>query len=468
MKKAGQLLSAMVAQNITVIIVAGIIREIFGVYGWWYNHQILLLVNPIYNTLLPILIAYTGGRLISGQRGGVAASIVTYGLTLASSAPAILGAMIVGPLVGYMTKYVDLLVKRRLPIAGYELLVTNVLLSIPTIFLTIVCFLYVGQSYASGVEWTVQMLEKIIYSPYLPLAATLIEPLKVFFFNNILNYGLLGPLGINQAKELGKSIFFLLEANPGPGLGVLLAYWLKTKGNQRRGAKMGTFIHIFGGIHEVYFPYILLNPKLLIAVILGGVSGIFVFQNYYVGLVSIASPGSIFLFVGLAPKQDMVFVFLGVIISALVSFLTSIMLLKQSDLSPTEDENRRTILNFTQLQEIERIEHYRKDASEEGSMKEEAPRTINKIIFVCEAGLGSSAMGAAMLKGKLRKMDLDIAVDNASLNDIPEDADILICHRQLLKDVKLVAGSKKIIDLNTFTDRSYYEDIANDIKEGRI
>lgn len=401
MKKAGQLLSAMVAQNITVIIVAGIIREIFGVYGWWYNHQILLLVNPIYNTLLPILIAYTGGRLISGQRGGVAASVVTYGLTLASSAPAILGAMIVGPLVGYMTKYVDLLVKRRLPIAGYELLVTNVLLSIPTIFFTIICFLYVGQSYAYGVEWTVLVLEKIIYSPYLPLAATIIEPLKVFFLNNILNYGLLGPLGINQAKELGKSIFFLLEANPGPGLGVLLAYWLKTKGNQRRGAKMGTFIHFFGGIHEVYFPYILLNPKLLIAVILGGVSGIFVFQNYYVGLVSIASPGSIFLFIGLAPKQDMIFILMGVLISALVSFVVSTMLLKQSDLSPTEDENRRTILNFTQLQEIERIEHYKKEVGEESSAKEDIPATINKIIFVCEAGLGSSAMLSQQPRAKL-------------------------------------------------------------------
>ena len=195
----------------------------------------MLLLNPINNILLPILLGYTGGRLVGGQRGAVVASIVTYGLILSSSTPAILGAMIIGPLTGWLVKKLDLIVKKKLPGAGYELLIGNILAAMIATVLTIFCFFYVGHTFSAIVEWLTKLLETIIHSGWLPLTAIIIEPAKVLFFNNILNFGVLGSLGIQQAEELGKSIFFILGANPGPGLGVLLACWLKMKAEQREG-----------------------------------------------------------------------------------------------------------------------------------------------------------------------------------------------------------------------------------------
>ncbi|WP_208585612.1 PTS transporter subunit EIIC [Gracilibacillus suaedae] len=467
MKKIGQLVSAMIAQNILVIILVGVIREIFGVYGWWYNHQILLLVNPIYDTLLPVLIAYTGGRLLSGQRGGVVASMLTFSLTLASSAPAILGAMVIGPLAGWFVKCTDDHIKKKLPITGYELLISNIILAIPTIVLSIVCFLYIGQVFSSGVEWTILLIENIIYSPYLPLASFIIEPAKVFFFNNILNYGVFGTLGIHQAKELGKSIFFLLEANPGPGLGVLLAYWMKTKGDRKKGAKLASFIHFLGGIHEVYFSYVLLNPKLLISVMLGGMTGVYFFQQFYVGLTSIVSPGSIFFVIGLAPREDMLYIVIGVLMSTLVSFLISIFLVKDSVYSPSASDSKSALFGFNKLQTMDRI-LLNEDDNTDPIMREKASitpqRSIRKIVFVCEAGLGSSAMGARLLHKKLKEAQLDIEVENAAINEIPAGTDVIICHQQLEKEVKSQTYGIKIISLQSFTDKKAYDQIIQKIQ----
>lgn len=472
MKKLGQLLSAIIYKNITIIIAVGIIHEIFGIYGWWYNDRILLLVNPIYNTLLPILFGYTGGKLIGGQRGAVVAAIVTYGLTLSSSTPAILGAMMIGPLTGWMIKKFDEFVKRKLPGVGYELLLGNVFAAGIASVLTIICFLYVGQSLSIGMEWSTKLLETVINSGWLPLASAIIEPAKVLFFNNIINFGILGPLGIQQVKEIGKSIFFLLESNPGPGLGILLAYWLKTKTEQRKGAKLAAVIHFFGGIHEVYFPYVLMKPLLILPLVLSGMAGVFTFQLFDVGLVALPSPGSILLFIGLAPREDMLFILLGVILSALISFLFSILLLKQVSDSPTEMDNRETILEFYHL---ERDEQLIKSEMKDSSLKREITepedsfigrRKVETIFFVCEAGIGSSAMGASMLRKKLDQANMTIEVGNSSINEIPSDADLVICHQKLLSTVQNAVPEKICYPLKSFTDMKGYDELLNQLKDG--
>jgi mannitol PTS system EIICBA or EIICB component len=470
MKKLGQLLSAMVYQNIAVIIAVGIFQDIFGIYGWWYNDRILLLVNPIYNTLLPVLLGHTGGRLIGGQRGAVVASIVTYGLTLGSSTPAILGAMIIGPLTGWVIKKIDQGVKRKLPSVGYELLIGNVLAALIAALLTVVCFLYVGQTLSIGMGWSTKLLEKVIYSGWLPLTAIIIEPAKVLFLNNIINFGILGPLGIQQAKELGKSIFFLLEANPGPGIGILLAYWLKTKAEQRKGVKLAATIHFFGGIHEVYFPYVLMKPRLIISLIVGGMAGVFTFQLFDVGLVALPSPGSIFLFVGLAPKEDMLFIVLGVILSALISFLSSILLLKRvSEDTPTVRENRERIIEFYHLEQNGMLaENEVKETVPPMERKSEGMETpllegkkVENIFFVCEAGMGSSAMGAAMLRKKLGQSNLKIDVGNSSISEIPDYADLVICHQKLLSTVQRAVPNITCFPLKSFTDMKIYDELMN-------
>jgi PTS system mannitol-specific IIC component len=268
---------------------------------------------------------------------------------------------------------------------------------------------------------------------------------------------------------LGKSIFFLLEANPGPGLGVLLAYWLKTKAEQKKGAKLAIFIHFFGGIHEVYFPYVLLRPLLVIPLILGGMAGVFTFQQFNVGLVSMASPGSVFLFVGLGPKQDMLFIIIGFLISALVSFLGCMLILKKHSLSPTVAENRNNINYFYLFQKNENPKTDANDTAEE-SEEESVPtnrsflNNIKNIVFVCEAGLGSSAMGAAMLKKKLEKENLVIAVDNSSLSEVPESADLIICNKKLYAEVRKAAPDKACYPLRSFTDIKEYEELIDKLR----
>lgn len=469
MRKFGHLLSAMIYQNISVIIAVGIIQKLFGIYGYFYNDRILLLVNPIYETLLPILLAFTGGRLLGGQRGAVVASFVVYGLTLASSVPIIIGAMLIGPLTGYIVSRVERLVKDKIPI-GYELLITNTITGVIGVFLTILCFLYVGQSLSIGIKLINNVMQTIIYSGWLPLVAVIIEPAKVFFFNNFLNYGVLSPLGIQQAKELGKSIFFLLESNPGPGLGVLFAYLFKTIREKRKSIKLSIIVHFFGGIHEIYFPYVLKNGRLFIAVIAGGISGNLVFQWFNVGLVAVPSPGSIFVIGGMSTRADTLFVILGVFVSAIVSFLLSYFILNKSSANHVEESYEVQIATINKLQNID---HFSKvESAIEGEKVNENQHTheaifhksINNILFVCEAGMGSSAVGAAMLRKKLNAANLSIEVQNTSLQDIDPNVDIIICHQTFLKKVEIVVPNKIYFPLQTFTNFHEYDELVEKIK----
>lgn len=471
MRRFAQLFSVMVYQNIIIIVAVGFIRVIFGDYGWWYNETIIQLVNPVYHTILPVLIGFTGGRLIGGQKGGATAAVAIFGLTLSSTVPAILGAMIIGPVSGWVIKKIDQYIIKKLPGAGYELLIGNILTAFIAFLFTLVCYLYIGKIFSTGIELTLQFLESIVSSSWLPIVAVFVEPAKVLFFNNVVNFGILAPLGIHQVNELGKSLFFLIESNPGPGLGILLAYWLKTKGEQRKGAKLATLVHFFGGIHEVYFPYVLKKPRLIIAVILGGMVGVYSFQLFHVGLVAIPSPGSALLLVGLAPKADMLFVLLGILLSGLASFLVSICLLRQVSESPTVNDTKETINIFYRLTESGRLPQENEDmadnsgekvmnAADEKTLKGAA---IHSIYFVCEAGIGSSAMGGAMLRKKLQQANLPITVENASINDIPEDADLIVCHERLLPTIKRVVPNKTYYPLQSFTDMKVYDQLVREL-----
>ena len=80
----------------------------------------------------------------------------------------------------------------------------------------------------------------------------------MLFLNNAINHGVFTPLGIEQATETGKSILFLIEAeNPGPGVGLLLAFTFFGVGAAKASAPGAAIIQFFGGIHEIYFPYAL-------------------------------------------------------------------------------------------------------------------------------------------------------------------------------------------------------------------
>jgi PTS system mannitol-specific IIC component len=474
MRKFGQLLSAIIYQNIAVIIAVGVIHELFGIYGYFYNDRILLLVNPIYETLLPILLAYSGGRLLGGLRGAVVAAFVVYGLTLASSVPIIIGAMLIGPFTGYIVNRIERLLKDKIPI-GFELLITNMITGLLGAFLTIICFLYVGQSLSAGIKFINSLMQTVIYSGWLPLAAVIIEPAKVFFFNNVMNYGVLTPLGIQQAKELGKSIFFLLESNPGPGFGVLLAYFFRSVRGKRKAIKLSMVIQSVGGIHEIYFPYVLQNWKLLFAVIGGGISGNLVFQSFNVGLVSIPSPGSVVTLIGMSPKADIPGIIVGIFISAIVSFLLSFIILGRSKLNSIDQEFETQIATINTLQHIDHISKVKNTIEKkktELKINEIEPisahKPIEKVLFVCEAGMGSSSMGAAMLRKKLKLANIEIDVNNTSLQDIDPNVDLIICHQAFLKKVEEAVPDKVYYSLQSFTNFQEYDQVVEKIKKANV
>ena len=300
-QRFGRFLSNMVMPNIGAFIAWGLITALFIPTGWLPNESLGKLVGPMITYLLPLLIGYTGGKLAGGDRGAVVGAITTMGVIVGTDIPMFLGAMIVGPLGGWSIKKFDQAVEGKIK-SGFEMLVNNFSAGIIGMLLALLAFVVIGPAVkglsgalAAGVDFLVK-------HDLLPLTSIFVEPAKILFLNNAINHGIFSPLGIAQSQEVGRSIFFLIEANPGPGLGVLLAYMLLGKGSAKQTAGGAAIIHFFGGIHEIYFPYVLMNPRLLLAVIAGGMTGVFTLVFMHGGLISPASPGSIFAVLAMTPK----------------------------------------------------------------------------------------------------------------------------------------------------------------------
>ncbi|MCH5051670.1 MULTISPECIES: PTS mannitol transporter subunit IICBA [Pectobacterium] len=448
----GRFLSNMVMPNIGAFIAWGIITALFIPTGWFPNATLAKLVGPMITYLLPLLIGYTGGRLVFGERGGVVGAITTMGVIVGTDIPMFLGAMIVGPLGGWAIKRFDRMVDGKIK-SGFEMLVNNFSAGIIGMLLAILSFLAIGplvevfsQVLASGVNLMVQ-------NNLLPFTSIFVEPAKILFLNNAINHGIFSPLGIQQATETGKSIFFLIEANPGPGMGVLMAYMFFGRGNAKESAPGAAIIHFLGGIHEIYFPYVLMNPRLIIAVILGGMTGVFTLSVLGGGLVSPASPGSILAVLAMTPKGAY-FANLAAIAAAFaVSFIVSAILLKSTKQKEEDlgDATRR-------MQEMK--------ASSKGTATNVGVSgdmsTVRKIIVACDAGMGSSAMGAGVLRKKVQDAGLtNISVTNSAINSLPEDVDLVITHRDLTERAMRHAPQAQHISLTNFLDSGLYSDLVS-------
>ena len=409
----GRFLSGMVMPNIGAFIAWGLITALFIPTGWWPNESLAALVSPMSTVLLPLLIAYTGGAAIHGQRGGVIGAIATMGVIVGSDIPMFIGAMIVGPLAAWVMKKFDRLLEGKIP-AGFEMLVNNFSLGILGAVLTLLTLKGVTPLVESLNEAMRAGVGFFVDNKLLPMASIFIEPAKVLFLNNAINHGIFSPMGIQQVEETGKSIFFLLEANPGPGLGVLLAYCLAGKGSAKSSAPGAVIIHFLGGIHEIYFPYILMNPLLLLSVIAGGASGIFVEQMFGAGLSAPASPGSIIAILGMTPRGGYLPVILGVLVATAVSFFISMPILKFA----AKDEDLESSKN-----RMKEMKNAAKGIADEKKAVAVDTKDIRKIVFACDAGMGSSAMGATVLKKKLTAAGLGgIEVMHSPVSSIPSDA----------------------------------------------
>ena len=429
----GRTLSGMVMPNIGAFIAWGFITALFIPEGWWPNGQLAQLVGPMLTYILPLLIAYTAGRNVAGERGGVIGAIAAVGVIVGSDIPMFIGAMIMGPLAGYAIRRFDRMVEGRVK-AGFEMLVSNFSIGILGMLLAVLGYYVVG-SVVTGLTMLISSgAELVIRHGLLPLVSLFVEPAKVLFLNNAVNHGIFSPIGIEQARETGQSIMFLLETNPGPGLGVLLAYWLFGRGTARQSAPGAVIIQFFGGIHEIYFPYILARPVLIVAAIAGSAAGLLFFSLTDAGLVAPASPGSILSVLAMAPKGKTLIVLLGVVISAAVSLLVAAPFIRRA--SKTETEGDPAVGKLPQ--------------SAAGISPHAAGRPVRKVIFACDAGMGSSALGATRFRRRLRDAGIGVAVGNSAADRIPSDADVVVCQSVLAERIAAAAKGAELIVIDNF------------------
>jgi PTS system mannitol-specific IIC component len=318
-QRIGGYLAGMIMPNIAAFIAWGLITALFIPTGWWPNEQLAGLVGPMILTLLPVLIGYTGGRLVHGQRGAVIGAVATMGVVVGTDIPMFLGAMIIGPLAAYLLKLLDGAIGGRVR-AGFEMLVDNFSAGILGLVMAVLGLLAVGPVVQTLADAAGSGVDFLVDNGLLPVVSIIVEPAKVLFLNNAINHGVLGPLGVTQALESGKSILFMIETNPGPGLGILLAYLFFGPRSLRPSAPGAIIIHFFGGIHEIYFPYVLMNPRLILAAIAGGASGVATAVVTGAGLVATPSPGSIFAYMAVTPRDGFVGVLLAIAVAFAVSF----------------------------------------------------------------------------------------------------------------------------------------------------
>ncbi len=457
----GRFLSGMVMPNIGAFIAWGLITALFIETGWCPNEKLAQFVTPMSTVLLPLLIAYTGGSAVAGQRGGVIGAIATMGVIVGSDIPMFIGAMIVGPLAAWIIKKFDKAVEGHIK-AGFEMLVNNFSLGI--IGAILACLAMYGVApLVTGMNSVMRAgVDVFVSHGLLPLASIFIEPAKVLFLNNAINHGILSPMGIQQVEETGKSIFFLLEANPGPGLGILLAYCIAGKGNAKSSAPGAVIIHFLGGIHEIYFPYILMNPLLLISVIAGGASGIFCFNLFNVGLTAPASPGSIIAIMMMAEKHSYLGLIVGVAVAALVSFAISVPILKFM--------GKDTSLEDAQRQK-DAMKKQAKGIAAETAATVPAANTgkVTKIAFACDAGMGSSAMGATVLKKKLAAAGLEeIEVIHTPVSSIPADVQIVVTHEELGERAAHSNPNAERILITNFLAAPEYATLVENLKKRNL
>ena len=439
-QRFGKFLSAMVMPNIGALIAFGFLAALFIDTGWIPNKGFNSMVGPMLTYLIPILIASTGGRMIGGDRGRVVAAIAVIGAILSNTEITMLmAAMVMGPLAGFCVKKFDRLMEGRMP-AGFEMLINNFSVGILGMLLAMLGYILIGPIMSGILAVLAAGVTFLVDHSLLPAAAVFIEPAKVLFLNNAINHGVFTPIATIQAADAGKSIMYMLEANPGPGLGVLLAYMLFCKDKATKDSAPGAvIIHLLGGIHEIYFPYILMNPFVIIAPILGNMAAILWYTITGAGLVGPASPGSIIAYLMMTPGSDMVKVVVGVLIAAGISFLVAAPIVKMAGGKSLEE---------AQSEMAARKEEAKGQPVVPGTI--EKASDIKKIVFACDAGMGSSAMGATKFRNRIKGNRPDITVINTSVDNIPGDCDIAVVQTTLAERAKKSAPQAQLITIGNF------------------
>ena len=430
----------MVMPNIGALIAFGFLAALFIDTGWIPNEGFNSMVSPMLTYLIPILIASTGGRMIGGDRGRVVGAIAVIGAIMSNtSITMLMAAMVMGPLAGFCIKKFDEFMDGRMP-AGFEMLINNFSAGIIGMILAMLGYILIGPIMSGILAVLSAGVNILVQNSLLPLVAIFIEPAKVLFLNNAINHGIFTPLATAQAADMGKSIMYMLEPNPGPGLGVLLAYMFFCKDKVTKDSAPGAvIIHLLGGIHEIYFPYILMNPLVIVATILGNMASIFWFSITDCGLVGPASPGSIIAYLMMTPGSDLIKVIIGVLLATGISFAVASPIVKMAG-GKSLEEAQNEVASMKSASKGETVVPGTIERSTE----------IRKIIFACDAGMGSSAMGATKFRNRIKNDRPDISVSNTSVDNIPQDCDIAVVQTTLAARAKKAAPNAQLITIGNF------------------
>lgn len=460
-QRFGTFLSGMIMPNIAAFIAWGLITAFFIPTGWTPNETVAKMVGPMIVYLLPLLIANTGGRMVYGIRGGVVATIATMGVIVGSEIPMFIGAMLVGPVSAYLLKKLDSLWAGKVK-PGFEMLIDNFSSGILGAILALGAFFGIAPVVTGFSNVLESAVNWLVANNLLPLASILVEPGKVMFLNNAINHGVFTPIGVQQVAESGKSLLFLIEANPGPGLGILLAYTFFGLGLARASAPGAIIIHFLGGIHEIYFPYVLMKPLLILAAIGGGMTGVAVNVAFQTGLRAPASPGSIFAVLLQTSSDSYVGVILSVIASATVSFLIAAVILRASrkrDIANGLDGDLTEAVSKTEAMKG-------KSSSVLGGLTGAGvaaadDRQITNIVFACDAGMGSSAMGASVLRNKIKAAGLvGITVVNQAIANLDGTADLVITHQDLTARAQEKSPNSIFVAVDNFMGSPKYDEVV--------
>ena len=449
LQRFGKFLSAMVMPNIGAFIAWGFITALFIPDGWLPNEKLASIHPYMLFFLLPILIAYTGGKMIGGTRGGVIGGIAVMGCIAGvggvEGQPMLMGAMVMGPFAGWIIKKFDKFMENRMP-AGFEMLINNFSVGILGMLVAIIGYYVIGPFMTAILTVLTAGVDVLVKHHLLPLAAIFIEPAKVLFLNNAINHGIFTPIGAEQVKTAGQSIMYMLEANPGPGLGVLCAYWAFAKDKATKDSAPGAIIiHFLGGIHEIYFPYVLMNPVVIIAPIVGNICAITWFSLTGCGLKGPASPGSIIAFLAMAPKDKVLLILIGVLIAAAVSFVIASVIIRSTDTTTSIEEAQGQMADMK--------------AQAKGTAALTDAGAVRKVIFACDAGMGSSAMGATKFRNRIKAARPDVVVTNTSVDNIPADCDIAVVQTTLQDRARKSAPQAQLVTIGNFLNDPGLDDL---------
>ena len=456
----GRFLSGMVMPNIGAFIAWGLLTALFIEKGWFPNEQLSSIVNPMLTYVLPILIAYQGGKMVGGDRGALMGAIATIGVICGTEYTMFMGAMIMGPLAGLVIKKFDKAVDGHIP-AGFEMIVNNFSVGILGLIMAVIGYYLIGPFMGVILGALSAGVNVLVTHGILPLVTVFVEPAKILFLNNAINHGIFSPLGAEQIAETGKSVFYMIESNPGAGTGVLLAYMFFSKDKKTKDSAPGALIiHLFGGIHEIYFPYVLMNPLLLLAA-----------MTYYtvfdLGLSGPASPGSVIAFLLMAPKGSTLAVLLGVVIAAVVSFVIAIPIIRLTG-NKHEGSLEDASAKMKDMKAASKGEAVSASADAIEQQTAAIPaEEIKHIVFACDAGMGSSAMGASVLKKKLQKAGLDIEVTHASVSSIPPEAQIVVTHQDLKERAMKSAPQARLVTITNFMTAPEYDELVESLKTNK-